>query len=263
MPGLADLGEEMLAVLARVVDAMSEGVLVIDREGIVALANRSAADLFDLPDTAAALRPLAEYDALISEWQVEDEPFRPHELLSALSGQPSPPRRATITTAAGTHRVVRFTATPIADRGGQTILAMLVLTDVTLEERANAYWQAVGIGAAGLTAELDVDRVLQSVVEQITSALRGDVVLGIWLLDVPEQRLTLRICQGVSASTAKPLGSLALECGSFLCEAARTGQTQSARTLGERRPSLRSIVVSSRTRAWRAGLHRPCARTAT
>jgi PAS domain-containing protein len=122
MPGLADLGEEMLAVLARMVDAMSEGVLVIDREGIVALANRSAADLFDLPESAAALRPLAEYDALIRDWRVEGEPFRPHELLSALSGQPSPPRRATITTAAGTQRVVRFTATPIADRRGQTIL---------------------------------------------------------------------------------------------------------------------------------------------
>jgi signal transduction histidine kinase len=219
-------GDEMLSLLARVVDAMSEAVLVIDQRGMVALANRSAAELFDLADTSAALHRLADYDRLIAEWRVGDEPFSPHELVSALSGQAISERRAILTTAAGTQRIVRFTATPIADDRGQTVLLMLLVSDVTLEERANTYWQAVGTGAEGLTAELDVDLVLRSVVEQITRALRGDVVLGIWLLEVPEQRLALRICQGVSDTTAERLAFIPLDCASFLCEAARTRRTQ-------------------------------------
>jgi signal transduction histidine kinase len=68
--------------------------------------------------------------------------------------------------------------------------------------------------------------VLRSVVEQITKALRGDVALGIWLLEVPEQRLALRICQGVSDATAERLAFLPVDCASFLCEAARTRRTQ-------------------------------------
>ena len=219
-------GEEMLSLLARVIDAMSEAVLIIDREGIVAAANRSAAELFELPDTSAALRPLVEYDGLITDWRIGDEPFLPHELLSALTGRAIPPRQATITTAAGTQRTVRFTVAPIADSQGQTVLAMLSLTDVTAEERTHAYWQAVGTGAEGLTAELDVDRVLQSMAEHITRAMGGDVVLGIWLLDVPEQRLALRMCRGVSHATAERLGSIPLGCAALLCEAARARRIQ-------------------------------------
>jgi signal transduction histidine kinase len=219
-------GDEMLSLLGRVVEAMSEAVLVVDRRGMVALANRAAADLFELPDAGAALRPLADYDRLIAEWRVEDEPFPSLELLSAVSGQALPQQRATITTAAGTQRIVRFTATPIADDRAQISLVMLLVSDVTVEERANAYWQAVGSGAEGLTAELDVDLVLRSVVEQITKALRGDVVLGVWLLDVPEQRLALRVCRGLSDATAERLESIPVDCASFLCEAARTWRTQ-------------------------------------
>jgi hypothetical protein len=154
------------------------------------------------------------------------EPFLSHELLSALSGQGVPHQRATIITAAGTQRIVRFTATPIANDHGQTVLVMLLVSDVTVQDRANAYWQAVGTGSEGLTAELDVDLVLRSVVEQITKALRGDVALGIWLREVPEQRLALRICQGVSDATAERLAFIPVDCASFLCEAARTRRTR-------------------------------------
>src|SRR5919197_3171946 len=218
--------EGILSLLTRVAEAMGEAVLVIDRQGTVVMANSSAAELLDLEDTAAALRPLAEYDQLIAEWRIGDKPFVPRELLDALSGRAIPRQRATITTRAGSQRIARFTATPVSDERGEIILTLLLLTDVTLEERVNAYWQAVGTGAEGLTAVLDVDHVLRSVVDQIGKALHGDVVLGIWLLDVPEQRLVLRICRGVSEQTAERLRSIPLDCPSFLCEAVRTRRMQ-------------------------------------
>src|ERR671933_728987 len=122
--------EGMLSLLSRVVEAMGEAVLVIDRQGTVVVANSSAAELFDLADTAAALRPLAEYDQLITDWRIGDKPFVWRELLEAMPGRPSPRQRATITTRAGAQRIVRFTSTPVSDERGEIILTMLLLTDV-------------------------------------------------------------------------------------------------------------------------------------
>ncbi len=53
-------GQTPLA-LSRMIEAMSEAVLVIDHLGVVVAANQAAVDLLDLPCKAAALRPLGEY----------------------------------------------------------------------------------------------------------------------------------------------------------------------------------------------------------
>ncbi|MHB1416493.1 MAG: PAS domain-containing protein, partial [Chloroflexota bacterium] len=136
MAGERESAKRMLPVLSRMIEGMSEAVLVIDHPGKVAAINRAARDLLDLTDEAAALRPLAEYDQLIRAWNVGEEPFAPTSLRLALDGQTFPRQVATLSTAAGVEHIVQFTAAPLRDEGGQVIMAMLIASDITREDRA-------------------------------------------------------------------------------------------------------------------------------
>jgi signal transduction histidine kinase len=227
MAGEAESTERMLPVLSRMIEGMSEAVLVIDHPGKVVAVNRAALDLLDLADKAAALRPLAEYDQLIHAWNVGQEPFAPTSLRLALDGQTFPRQVATLSTAAGVEHIVQFTATPLRDERGQVSLAMLIVSDITREERARGYWQAVSTAARGLSGAVEVERVLEMVLDQMHAALGGQVAIGVWQAEEDEdRRLTLMISRGLSESTLARLRSLPLDHPTLICEAARTRQTR-------------------------------------
>ena len=81
---------EMLPFLDRMIEAMGEAVLVIDASGQVLAANQATCDLLDLPDTAAALRPISEYHQLIKGWHVGGEVFPPTSCCASRRARPSP-----------------------------------------------------------------------------------------------------------------------------------------------------------------------------
>jgi signal transduction histidine kinase len=215
--------ERLIPMWARMIAAMTEAVFLIDHAGRVIAANPAAGRLLDLPDQASALRPLDEYNHLLTSWEVEQKPFGLQQLRRSLAGETLPRQRATFTTAAGVEHLVQFTASPIRDELEQVLVAMLVVTDLTEAERTQAYWEAVGTAAAGLSNELRLDRVLESVADQLVAALGAQVVLGIWRLEA-EQRLTLQLQRGLSEPSVQRLLSLPLAGRSLICQAVRTQQ---------------------------------------
>ena len=215
--------ERMVPMWARMIADMTDAVFLIDHAGRVIATNPTALRLLDLPDQASALRPLDEYHHLITSWDVDQKPFALQQLRHSLAGETLPRQRATLTTAAGVEHLVQFTASPIRDELGQVLVAMLVVADLTEAERTQAYWKAVGTAAQGLSGELRLGRVLESVADQIVAALGAQVVLGIWRLEA-EQRQILQLQRGLSAPAVQRLVSLPLEGRSLICQAVRTQQ---------------------------------------
>lgn len=134
MNGSSDVIEDLRPILSRIADAMSEAVLIVDPAEVVVVANQAAAQLLDLADPAAALRPLGEYNHLMTGGRVGED-FPPDVLRRSLQGKTVSRQMATITTSAGNERTMEFTTTPIRGEGGQVALAMLIASDVTSEQR--------------------------------------------------------------------------------------------------------------------------------
>ncbi|MDA8218387.1 MAG: PAS domain-containing protein, partial [Dehalococcoidales bacterium] len=218
--------QRILPMVTRMIEAMSEAVLIIDHPGRVVAINQVALDLLDLPDKGAALRPLDEYEQLIRGWRVGEEPFAPTELGRALDGQTIPRQVATLTTAANVERIVEFTATPIVDERGRVILAFMIASDITREERTRGYWQAVATAARGLSGAVELDQVLEMVLDQMIAALGGQVAIGVWQMEDEDRRLALLASRRLSESTLAMLRSLPLDCETLICEAARTRRAQ-------------------------------------
>jgi signal transduction histidine kinase len=218
--------ERLLPFLDATIEAMVEAVIVLDQPGTVIAVNQSAINLLGLPNKPAALHPLAEYAQLIRDWRVAGEPFAPDELRRSLAGETIPRQLATITTAAGIERIIQFTATPIRDDQGQVLLAMLVASDVTHEQRVTGYWKAVATAAKGLTTELEVERVLEAVLDQVVDALGGEVVIGYWRTDEVAQQLILVSYRGFSDKTVLDFRVLDRACASLVCKAVQTKQVQ-------------------------------------
>ncbi len=222
MKDASEPARHSLPFLNRLIDAMSEAVLVIDQQGKVVAANEAAVDLLDLPGRNEALRPLDQYDELIVSWSVGGQPFAPDKLRQSLQGKTILRQVCTITTAAGVEHIIQFTTTPIRDQQGQVNMAIFVASDITREERSQAYWKTVGTAAQGISSQLKVDQVLETVGDQIVAALGARVVIGLWLLDEDEQKLKLIHHRGLSERNVARLRSLPLDCPSLICEAART-----------------------------------------
>ena len=222
----AELPGQILPLLNRLIAAMSEAVLIIDQSGEVVAVNQAMVELLDLADESAAARPIDDYTELISSWNVAGEPFAPSDLRRALAGEVIPRQLATITISSGTERIVEFTATPIRDSSGLICLATLIITDRTSEQRSRAYWQAIGSVARILSAETEIDRVLDVVLDQLVETLGAQVVIGIWRLDEAGGRLLLIGHRGVSEESEFRLRSLAVDSDSLICEVARDRQVR-------------------------------------
>jgi len=214
--------EEMLPFLERVTDTMSDAVLVINTAGTVVSVNQAAINLLDIADKAAALRPLDQYEQLIAGWRVGQKDFAPTELRRILKGEVIPRKRATITTAKGREYVVELAAMPIRDPRGKVVLGMMIATDITARHRVHNYWKAVTAAAQGISSQLDLDHVLESVLNQISEALGGAALAAVWLLDETGQQLRLAAQRGLSATSLDRLQTLSLDCKSAICESVRT-----------------------------------------
>lgn len=215
-----------LALLDRMIEAMSEAVLVIDQSAHVVAVNSALLALLDLPDRASALRPIDEYGRLVVHWKVGEEAFAPGQLAESLSGETIPRKMASITTATGHQRIIEFTTAPIRDEQGQLAMAMMIATDITRQERLRAYWETVATAARGITTELDMGRVLESVLDQMVQVLEAQVVIGIWGVADDQQSIVIRASRGLSEETSARIAALPLGCASFLCDAARTREAQ-------------------------------------
>ena len=211
-----ELSGQVLPLLNRLIAAMSEAVLIIDQSGMVVAVNQAMVGLLDLADESAAARPIDDYDELIRGWNVGGEHFAPSDLRRALAGEVIPRQLATITTATGTERIVEFTATPVRDPAGLVNLATLIITDRTAEQRSRAYWRAIGSVAQHLSAETEIDRVLDVVLAEIVKALGEWVVIGVWRLNEARGRLELIGHRGVSQETEDRLRFLPADCDSLI-----------------------------------------------
>jgi len=212
--------------LEGIIEPMTEAVLVLDQSGEVVAVNASMMRLLDVNDRGSMLCSISDYDRLISDWRVGDDPFVPSDLRRSLEGDSIRLQRATITTSGGLERVVEFSTTPIRDSEGVVEYAMFVAQDLTEAERTRTYWEAVGTAAQGLISALDVERVLESVITMITEAFGDRVVLGIWRLNESGEHLHLQVYRGISDETAQLLRTLPTDGDSFICDAVRTREPQ-------------------------------------
>jgi len=226
MEGVSPPVRQMLPYLNRMIEAMSEAVVAVDQRCVVVAANESFVKLLDLSDRAAALRSIDEYGRLVESWSIGGEPFALDALRRSLQGETIPRQLATITTAGGIEHIIQFTATPIRDDLGQVMLAMLVASDVTRQQRTAGYWEAVTKAAQSIYSGLDLEHVLSSALDRIIELLGAQAVIGLWRLDEAEQKLTLMTHRGLSEKTVAALRSLPLACQSFICQAARTRQVK-------------------------------------
>ena len=246
---------EMLPFLEGVTDTMSDAVLVINTAGTVVSVNQAALNLLDIADKAAALRPLDQYGRLIAGWHVGQKDFAPTELRRTLKGEVIPRQRATITTAKGREYVVEFTAMPIRDPRGRVVLGMMIATDITARHRIHNYWQAVTAAAQGISSQLDLDHVLESVLNQIIEALGGAALVAVWLVDETRQHLHLAAQRGLSATTLDQLQALSLDCTSAICEAVRTRMPLYSEEVGTGPPTSemdRAVIEREKIVSWLA-----------
>ncbi|MHB8990918.1 MAG: ATP-binding protein [Chloroflexota bacterium] len=249
------LAEETLLFLERVTDTMSDAVLVINTAGTVVSVNQAALNLLDIADKAAALRPLDQYDRLITSWRVGQKDFAPTELRRTLKGEVIPRQQATIATAKGREYVVEFTAMPIRDPRGRVVLGMMIATDITARHRIHNYWRVVTAAAKGISSQLDLDHVLESVLNQISEALGGAALEAVWLLDETGQHLRLAAQRGLTATTLDRLQALSLDCTSAICEAVRTRKPLYSEEVGTSPPTSeidRAVIEGEGIVSWLA-----------
>ncbi|MHB1417902.1 MAG: ATP-binding protein, partial [Chloroflexota bacterium] len=92
---------------------------------------------------------------------------------------------------------------------------------------------AVATAARGLSGAVELDQVLGMVLDRMVAALGGQVAIGVWQMEDEDRRLALLSSHGLSESTLARLRSLPLDCGTLICEAARTRQAQHVDDAGQ------------------------------
>ena len=116
--------EESRAELEAILDAMAEGVLALDRDERVLLANRAVADCLGVQDVPQAGTPILEIVRL---------PEISAQVRHALAGERAAEIDVTLPGALG--RVLGVSAAPVSLRDGSSCGAVLVFRDVTIVRR--------------------------------------------------------------------------------------------------------------------------------
>ncbi len=130
------LREEQLAAemerLNSVFQSTGAAILLLDRAGFVVLANQSSVDMHGMKDAKIVGLPYSELNfagldpAILTHWQAKPltERLKPTEFECSLPGTD------------GERRILRFTANPIQDDGGQLSYIVLIGVDDTQRRKA-------------------------------------------------------------------------------------------------------------------------------
>ena len=128
---------------------------------------------------------------------------------------------------------------------------MLVASDITRQQLAHVYDQMVACAAKGISTALELDRVLETVLDQTIQALHSEVVIGVWRTE--GEKLALLAHRGLSKPTVEKLHEIPLHSKSMICEAARARKTQACQDVSECPPRDefdRTLIEEERILAW-------------
>lgn len=188
------------AQLEAIIGSVSEGLLVINPEGEIILANQMVDEILGRP--MLGQNPFRDGPAAYNRRRLDGTPMRRDETMSArvLRGETFADYRFIIETTRGEDRYVSTSGTPLYDEQGQLQAGVLLFRDVTaqeqqlreLEEAKLATDEAqkalldLAAAAAGVT---NLDQLLQQIVEIVPKVTGCDRV-GIALYDSKTELLT-------------------------------------------------------------------------
>ena len=152
-----DIGP-LRAVLPRLIEALSDAVVVLDRKGLVVAANRRFADAFGAAGAAVTGRPCPRAGECLPGVTETEAPCLACELASTRA-----PRRAlqVVPDASGRQRRWEATLNPVLDESGQVSLVVEVWRDITDRSQLEAQLvhgerlASLGLLAAGVAHELN------------------------------------------------------------------------------------------------------------
>lgn len=186
----------------QILQTMGDALLVLDRDGLVCLANRAAGELFGLDvQRLAAGRAAPTLGQVLPglNWQTISQAtaVRAHELIFSQPANSHGP---------AADRTLSLTVSMMPDITGQPEAAVCVVRDITDAKRAEARIrteaaraEALARVAERLNAQLDLEAVLHSVCEEMAAALHVPIA-SVLLYD--EQREVLYHAYGVGLPPA-------------------------------------------------------------
>ncbi|MHB8991513.1 MAG: PAS domain-containing sensor histidine kinase [Chloroflexota bacterium] len=224
--------------LETIMEAVPDGVIVVDRQGNVVAVNSATMDLLGISDRREAMRPAAEYTRFLEVFRLDGRPYPPEgwAVLRALRGERVGPDEAWVRPRDGRERLLQCTAGPVVDERGETVQAVVVVRDVTQERRRERHREVLSRVGQALSTELDLDKVLDTVAEQTLQLLKADLVV-VHLADWERRELAL-VGYRDSQELAEELRCIPFDSPAIPARAFDTGQLQVVEETSQVAPEL-------------------------
>ncbi|MBI2955607.1 MAG: PAS domain S-box protein [Chloroflexi bacterium] len=184
--------EARIRQLEAIIEAVPDGVVVVDRRGDVVAVNSALVRLGRFTDRQEALKPVAEFRRLFNARYLDGRPIPPEEsaLARALHGERVLFMEARVRLQDGEDHLAQYSAVPVFDERGQVELVVVVARDVTQERRWARQREVLSQIGEALSQKLDVDTVLGTIIEQTLDVLGADSVIA-FLADWERRELVL------------------------------------------------------------------------
>lgn len=190
-----DVAESRLTELQSIIQHMTEGVVVLDAEGKLLLANRAFLRLFDLESEEQYRLYAYQYPELLLAYEPNGRlvPYNEWPVVRAMQGETILGSELRVRCAhSGKEVIVSHNAAPIRDENGKVIMAVLTLDDVTERKRAEeALIRSEKLASAGRLAATmahEINNPLEAVVNSLYLATRDSSLS-------PETRSHLQIAE--------------------------------------------------------------------
>ena len=192
--------------LETLIEAVPDGIAVVDPQGNVVAANSAMVELLGFSDRREALRPMAEYRQFVQIFTPDGRPLSPEDwgMFRPLRGETLTLADARLRLRDGRERLVQVSAAPMLDERGEVVQAVAMVRDVTEQRRWEKRRQVLSQVGQALSQALDLEAVLQTVADQTLWALGADTVT-IHLADMEAQELVLVAYRNLLSATVEVL----------------------------------------------------------
>ncbi|MBI2863902.1 MAG: PAS domain-containing sensor histidine kinase [Chloroflexi bacterium] len=219
--------EARLRQLEAIIEAVPDGVMILDGQGNVIAVNKAMLAQAGLASSEEALRPIAEYQQFLQICYPDGRPFRFEDwpVVRGLRGERAELVEGTVHRIDGTVGLLQVGVAPVLDDRGEVVNVVMVSRDVAEMrhwERQREVLSAVG---QALSRELDLEMVLQTVVEQTLQVLGADSV-DILLADYDRRELVLAAYHNLSPETVELIRRVPFEASALAARAFATGKVQ-------------------------------------
>ncbi|MBI3979907.1 MAG: GAF domain-containing protein [Chloroflexi bacterium] len=252
---LARESGQRASVLRAVLDAIDEGVLMVDPTGDVVLVNRTISRLFNLGTEFFQGRVSREaVFGWIRQRALDPGAFAARE--DYLNAHPETELHDEVVLAVPSQRIFLRYSGPVRDADGNLIGRIEVYSDITEHRRREREREAIANAARDLVEKMEMEAVARAVAEHAVAAL-GAQVSAVWLAHPERHELQLIASRNLSPVTVDELRHERFDAKTVEAAAATSGEPIVLRKVDEAGSALEHTRVVARAEGLRSVVATP------